>query len=235
MHYHRSFLLLVSLVLLLFAVPVASFLSADMAIFGQHLIAAVFALMLVATAAAVSRGWKAVVAALVLAAPAAVLQLIEPQLPYESGLVAEYILSLAYFGFAIWVLLRLVLTSAHVTVDTLCTALSVYLLLGVFWAIAYSLLDIAEPGASFFHSLDAVGTEEPMRFGAERSVYPLYFSFVTMTTLGYGDIVPNSPSARMLAAAQAVVGQFYVAVLLARLVALHVTDARRDTTDVRRN
>lgn len=235
MPFHRSLFLLVSLVLLLFAVPVASFLPINMAIAGHYLITALFVLTLVAVAATVSHGWKAVVAALVLAAPAAVLQAIEPQLPYESGLIAEYVLSLAYFGFAIWVLLRATLTCDRVSFETLCTALSVYLLLGVFWAIGYSLLDIAEPGASFYRTVGATEAEEPMRFGAERSIYPLYFSFVTMTTLGYGDIVPNSPPARMLAAAQAVLGQFYVAVLLARLVALHVTDSRRDTTDRRRD
>jgi hypothetical protein len=147
-------------------------------------------------------------------------------MPFDSRLIAEYVLGLAFLGFTIWVMLRAALSGPHVTFDTLCAALSVYLLLGVFWAIGYSLLDITEPGASFFNTTGATETEEPMRFGTDRSIYPLYFSFVTMTTLGYGDIVPNSPAARMLAAAQAVLGQFYVAVLLARLVALHVSESR---------
>ena len=55
----------------------------------------------------------------------------------------------------------------------------------------------------------------------------VFFSFVTMTTLGYGDIVPASPAARSLATLQAVVGQLYLAVLVARLVGLHVAESVR--------
>jgi len=61
-----------------------------------------------------------------------------------------------------------------------------------------------------------------MRLGGRQSVFPLYYSFVTMTTLGYGDIVPRSSSARMFAAIEALMGQLYLAVLVARLVGLHI-------------
>jgi hypothetical protein len=56
----------------------------------------------------------------------------------------------------------------------------------------------------------------------------LYFSFVTLTTLGYGDIVPVSGAAKMLASGEALFGQIYLAVFIARLVALHVAGARDD-------
>jgi voltage-gated potassium channel Kch len=61
------------------------------------------------------------------------------------------------------------------------------------------------------------------------SIYPIYFSLVTLTTLGYGDIVPTAAAARMLAAVEAVVGQLYLAVLVARLVGLHIAQARRNS------
>jgi hypothetical protein len=51
----------------------------------------------------------------------------------------------------------------------------------------------------------------------------LYFSFTTLTTLGYGDIVPVSPSARLLTSFEAVAGQLYVAIFIARLVSLHAS------------
>ena len=55
----------------------------------------------------------------------------------------------------------------------------------------------------------------------------VYYSFVTLTTLGYGDIVPVSPSARALATLEALTGQLYLTVLVARLVGLHITHASR--------
>ena len=69
-----------------------------------------------------------------------------------------------------------------------------------------------------------------MRFGGEHSVNPLYYSFVTLTTLGYGDISPASSMARMLAAIEAVVGQVYLTVLVARLVGLHIAQATNEKT-----
>jgi hypothetical protein len=53
----------------------------------------------------------------------------------------------------------------------------------------------------------------------------LYFSFATLTTLGYGDIVPTSPISRMLASIEAITGQLYLAVLVARLVGMHIVDS----------
>jgi len=65
-----------------------------------------------------------------------------------------------------------------------------------------------------------------MRFGSEKSVTPLYFSYTTMTTLGYGDLVPHAPIARMLTSIQAVTGQIYLAVLVARLVGMQIAESR---------
>jgi hypothetical protein len=67
-----------------------------------------------------------------------------------------------------------------------------------------------------------------MRFGGEQSLYPIYFSLVTMTTLGYGDITPDSDTSRMLASMEAVIGQIYLAVLVARLVGLQIAQSSAD-------
>jgi Na+/H+-dicarboxylate symporter len=64
-----------------------------------------------------------------------------------------------------------------------------------------------------------------VRFGAEHTTTALYFSFVTLTTLGYGDITPVSTAARMLATIQAVIGQMYLTVLVARFVGMHISQA----------
>jgi hypothetical protein len=64
-----------------------------------------------------------------------------------------------------------------------------------------------------------------MRIGTGQPVGVLYFSFVTLTTLGYGDVVPTSPVTRTLASLEAITGQLYLTVLVARLVGLHIAES----------
>ncbi len=75
-----------------------------------------------------------------------------------------------------------------------------------------------------------------MRFGGDDSTAVIYYSFVTLTTLGYGDIVPISPAARVLATGEAVIGQIYLTVLVARFVGMHIAQemARRLEEEARR-
>ena len=107
--------------------------------------------------------------------------------------------------------LRYALSSARVDSEHLHAALSTYLLAGVFWGIAYVVLERLAPG-----SLQAGG-------GAIADFsFPdaIYFSFVTLATLGYGDILPVGSIARGLAIFETVFGQLYLAVMVARLVGL---------------
>ncbi len=97
--------------------------------------------------------------------------------------------------------------------NTSCGSLSVYLLLGLLWAFAFALLESAVPG-SFS------GIERGMGFTDYKRFFG--FSFVTLTTLGYGNVVPLTPRADALAVAEAIVGQIYLTVLVARLVALNL-------------
>ncbi len=96
-------------------------------------------------------------------------------------------------------------------------AVAVYLLLGLIWADAYELLALFVPGA--FTGVGASG-RAPQDF--------IFFSYVTLTTTGYGDIAPVSPAARSLASMEALVGQLYPAILLARLVSLETAWSGRD-------
>jgi hypothetical protein len=90
-------------------------------------------------------------------------------------------------------------------------AVAVYLLLGLMWASAYALVHQLHPAAF----TGAVG-ETPV------AQIWIYYSFVTLTTVGYGDITPVHPVARSLAIGEALTGQLYLAITLARLVSLHV-------------
>ena len=137
-----------------------------------------------------------------------------------------------FLGFAVVISLRFLFTAERVTGSTIWASLCVYLLPGVLWASAYSVLDILHPG-SFTFTLGESGGAGAMRLGGEQSIFPLYFSFVTITTTGYGDIIPTSAEARMLAVLESVTGQLYLAVLVARLVGLHISQSTRnvETTD----
>jgi hypothetical protein len=110
------------------------------------------------------------------------------------------------------VVLAQVFSRGPVTVHRIQGAVAVYLLLGLAWASAYELLSLRHPDAF----TGAAGSGE----GAGENW--LYFSFVTLTTMGYGDITPVHPAARSLATLEALVGQLYPAILLARLVSLEV-------------
>jgi hypothetical protein len=84
------------------------------------------------------------------------------------------------------------------------------------WSFGYWLIDELIPGA-FAFNITAAGDTSMQGFNG------LYFSFVTLSTVGYGDITPVHSVARMLAAAESTAGLLYVAVLIARLVALHTS------------
>ena len=96
-------------------------------------------------------------------------------------------------------------------------AVAAYLLLGLAWALAYELVSLLAAGAFSFAGFG----------GPERPDF-VYFSFVTLTTVGYGDVTPVHPVARSLAVAEALTGQLYPAILLARLVSLATGSQRVD-------
>ena len=107
---------------------------------------------------------------------------------------------------------------ARVSADMVFGAVNVYLLIGVTFAMAHWAQTLLVPGS-------ISGLNSGSEFGDT-----LYYSFVTLTTLGYGDISPVSDNARMLAVFEAVLGQLYIAVLLARLVAVHISSKTKEPT-----
>ncbi len=106
-----------------------------------------------------------------------------------------------------------------VTVHRVQGAICVYLLVGLAWAYAYDIVGLLDHAAFRVAPYDATAAA---RVGIFR-----YFSFVTLTTLGYGDILPISPIARALATSEALFGQLYPAVMIARLISLEILDRRR--------
>jgi Ion channel len=122
-------------------------------------------------------------------------------------------------------ILTYVLRRGPVTADKIYAAICVYLLVGYTWSLIYSFMEHLYPG-SFLISNEPMAPEQ---FGA-RSLQMRYFSFVTLTTVGYGDIVPRSPAARTFVVIEAIMGQIYLAVLVARLVGLHIVHSMGTTS-----
>ncbi len=133
--------------------------------------------------------------------------------------VIYVVLASVAWGYAITVVLRSVFgAKTRVTADTIYAAVSGYLLVGMLWTFFYVGLWVLEPGSFEFGGRVVVGRE-----GAEEAL--LGFSFTTLTTLGYGNISPKTMQADSLATLEAIFGQMYVAILVARLVGIQVAQA----------
>ena len=176
------------------------------------------ALMVVLATALYSlgRGNKRILAiALVLGVPALVAQSLAYQSAGQATAAAAGVTTLLFLGFVIVVMLTWVLGTGGATGDRIVGAISVFLLLGLLWTTAYGLLLLVDP-----ESFRGLGRVDDSGSGQEYGL--IYYSFVTLTTLGYGDITPISPMSRTLSWMEAVVGQLFLAILVARLVGLHV-------------
>ena len=138
---------------------------------------------------------------------------------------AEWLVTIRYLAmvlFLLWVCLLLlhdiIIRSHTVTTDLILGAINVYLMVGVGHAFLYGLIEHLQPGS--FTGLEALGNV------AEPIIRFIYYSFVTMTTLGYGDVSPLTSYAMTASYAQAMFGQLYLAILVARLVGLYIAKPR---------
>jgi hypothetical protein len=107
-----------------------------------------------------------------------------------------------------------------VTLYTLMAAFCAFLLIALLWTLFYGIIDIIDP-AAFKVPAELAADGRLASLGKSGSFNGLYFSMVTITTLGYGDISPLSAEARAVATAEAFVGQMFIAVMIARLVGIY--------------
>jgi hypothetical protein len=120
------------------------------------------------------------------------------------------------------VMLRYVLSEERVNSECIFAALSVYLLIGLMCGLLFFIFEEQWPGSV---SLQASSLDGGTQVQLEHAIY---FSFVTLGTLGYGDIIPTGGPARALAVAEAIGGQIYLVVVVARLVSLYRGSADRN-------
>ena len=179
--------------------------------FGQRAVDILFALVILATVRAASSERRTRVVFLVLAVSAIALLWtsngVERTVVGVAGLMIFVVLNVGTVG----LMLKRILQAQVVDFDVLCSAVAVYLLIGVTWALTYIAIDILDPTA--FEQLAVSAWDGGTDY--------VYFSFVTLTTLGYGDISPNGNFVRIWAVMEAGVGVLYLALLIARLVSLY--------------
>jgi hypothetical protein len=210
----RSSLLLVAILMLLALQPFFS-----EGLLGRVVLEAIVLVLVIAAVWAVSRHPAVLTIVVLLAVPTLVIRLgsyvfhghpLRSLWPLFAG---------ALFAFTALVLLRQVLLDTEVTLETIAASVCVYLLLAVVWAFVYTLIESSHPGAFQVNGQPLAVSQDPSRAHVPEL---LYFSLVTISTVGYGDIVAMTQPARMLAALEGVIGQLYLAVLIARLIGMHV-------------
>ena len=129
----------------------------------------------------------------------------------------ELVLRMLFVGYVIFHITRDILRQGdQVTLDTIAGAAAVYMLIGLIWASGYLLLEHLRPG-SF------VIPDDWRLPGNVVGPALVFFSYVTLTTVGYGDIRAAGPAAGGLAIAEAIVGQLFLAITIARLVGQHLS------------
>lgn len=124
------------------------------------------------------------------------------------------VLMVLFFAYMTVIILSHLFRQQEVTADMIMGAVCVYFFLGLMWGFVFSLLEGLQPGS--------------FRFGAGQAGHVgnfTYYSLVTQTTLGYGDITPATAPARSLSVLEAIIGQLYLAVLIARLVGIHISQS----------
>jgi len=165
---------------------------------------------------AVSRKGPRFITALILASLTIITRWSDHFIQNRPLVILENLFSLFFFGFMVVIILIHLFREKEVTFDLIIGSICGYFLLGFLWASLYSLLEIFHAG-SF---------QIPEILDSEMSAFN-YYSFVTLTTLGYGDITPLSQPARSFSMLEAVVGQLYIVILVSRLVAIHVAQSQK--------
>lgn len=134
-------------------------------------------------------------------------------------IIVTKILYMAFFIDIAFILLARIMKVKKVTSDTICGAACVYILIGLSWAFVYAMVEFTVPGS--FSMPDVEESVRAVSLQHDKLFDFLYYSFVTITTLGYGDIVPVRKMAKMLSILESLVGQLFIALLVARLVGLY--------------
>lgn len=184
---------------------------------GQQLVTVATVLMLVIGIFSIHRERRWFTIALGFVIAITLIAIAGSYLDYVGFHYLHLLLMLGFFLITAWLAIHQVLSHDVVYANRITGAICFYLLLGMIWAIFYLLLMEATPGS--FNGIAGTGWKEN---------FPvmIYFSFVTLTTLGYGDITPLLPVPRFFVYMESVVGQLYLAVLVASLIGMRYSGSK---------
>ena len=205
----------------------------------RRVMAAVLFVVMLSGLNAISNRRRELIVGICLAVPAVALNGIGLALSNFALYLASELVYLAFFIYLAILMLRWTLQKHEVDLETIYGAVSVYLLMALIWGLAYYTVALTNPGSFHFPEVDELAQIQTMRAadtyrdssGSEVAGWRdisnsaqgtmMYYSFVTLTTLGYGDIFPASDATRILAMLEATLGQLYLVILVARLVGLY--------------
>jgi hypothetical protein len=218
----KYFYLLISIVILLLLYPFLEY--GDVR---EALLSILSSVVAITGIYAVSYNKRDLFIALLLGVPTITFELIDifgVELPHAVIVV----FALLFYLFTLTTIVSHVFRDEEVTGDTIYGAICVYLLMGVTWTAIFILIEILQPGSYYINPPN--NPDHILNWFDF-----LYYSYATLTTLGYGEITPISSHARSFAVLETIVGQLFLTILVARLVGLHLTrSTRRESQDLRR-
>jgi hypothetical protein len=173
----------------------------------------------------ITRRTSDLVIGLVLGIPAVAGGIINAATPDSPAVnLLPVVLAGLFMAYLVWRILRDIFSGRRISSEQVFGAVCAYLLIGFMFASVYGFIALVDPDA--FISNEALIADHETGSENHGYGYFTYFSFVTMSTLGYGDISPVSPAARTFAWIQAVMGQLYLAITIAALVGIHIAKGR---------
>ena len=202
---------LVGLVVMLIVSPFAAQIA-----YGRILESSLLTVVLISAVLAVGRRRQVFYLAILMVTPAILGKWVNHFFPNTLSPVFFLTMILIFIAYIIFQLVQFILLAPRVNSEVMCAGIATYLLLGLLWSFAYMLIALLVPDAFFFDGR-IEGVKDMTSFTS------VYFSFITLTTVGYGDITPVANVARMVSAAEAMTGTIYMAVFISRLVALHTS------------
>ena len=187
----------------------------------RHLYSIMYSLVFIATVITTDRNQNLF---LILAILAAVIQWVSVVFRFSAVFGISAIANLIFFTMSVGSVIRQVSSAKDVTVRVILESIIGYLLVGLIFSMFVSFIMAFDPGAFSFSKIEAPDVTNPSHLSDI-----IYFSFITLCTVGYGDVVPLEPYSRSLTVLISVTGQLYIAVIIALLVGKYAAQRSRQS------
>ncbi|MGB0892794.1 MAG: ion channel [Parashewanella sp.] len=176
--------------------------------------------LLVFSVYSISNNKKTLTIGLLLAIPTLITSWLPHFIETQLGATINIFTNIIFIGFIIFCLFKIVFTTKEVTSDIIAGSICIYLLLGFLWGFIYVLCDLLQPNS---FSLDI--------FNESTQYDYFYFSFITLTSLGYGDVIPSNSISQTFSMMEALAGQIYMTVMVAWLVGVYISQNTSNRSD----